>query len=147
MIFNVFYTIMDKKDIGYRLKSFIKAQGLTQSVIAMQMGKTQSEISEMISGRRRFEPLATYLCDKYGASMDYFIKGEENKLSDIIANNNISENGLSHDDKVRLLDKLEILYERHQVILKTISDATKESGDILKEIAAINKLLIVGTQI
>lgn len=79
--------------------------------------------------------------------MDYFIKGEENKLSDIIANNNISENGLSHDDKVRLLDKLEILYERHQVILKTISDATKESGDILKEIAAINKLLIVGAQI
>lgn len=79
--------------------------------------------------------------------MDYFIKGEENKLSDIIANNNISENGLSHDDKVLLLDKLEILYERHQVILKTISDATKESGDILKEIAAINKLLIVGAQI
>ncbi len=79
--------------------------------------------------------------------MDYFIKGEENKLSDIIANNNISENGLSQEDKVRLLDKLEVLYERHQVILQTISDATKESGDVLKEIAAINKLLIVGAQI
>lgn len=138
---------MNRKDIGYRLKSFIKSQGLTQSTIAMQMGKTQSEISEMISGRRRFEPLATYLCDKYGASMDYFITGEENKLSDIIANNEEVRNGLSHDDKVQLLDKLESLYERHQAILKTISDATKESGEVLKEIATINKLLIVGTQI
>lgn len=138
---------MNRKDIGSRLKSFIKSQGLTQSTLAMQMGKTQSEISEMISGRRRFEPLATYLCDKYGASMDYFITGEENKLSDIIANNEEVRNGLSHDDKVQLLDKLESLYERHQAILKTISDATKESGEVLKEIATINKLLIVGTQI
>lgn len=138
---------MNKKDIGNRLKSFIKVQGLTQSAIAMQMGKTQSEISEMISGRRRFEPLAAYLCDKYGASMDYFITGEENKLSDIIANNEEIRNGLSYDDKVRLLDKLESLYERHQNILKIISDATKESGEVLKEIATINKLLIVGTQI
>lgn len=138
---------MNKKDIGDRLKSFLKAQGLTQNAIAMQMGKTQSEISEMISGRRRFEPLATYLCDKYGASMDYFITGKENKLSDIIVNNAISENGLSHSDKVRLLDKLEHLYERHQEIMQTISSATKECGEILKEIAIINKLLIAGTQI
>lgn len=99
---------MNRKDIGYRLKSFIKSQGLTQSTLAMQMGKTQSEISEMISGRRRFEPLATYLCDKYGASMDYFITGEENKLSDIIANNEEVRNGLSHDDKVQLLGKFKI---------------------------------------
>lgn len=138
---------MDKKNIGCRLKSFMKAQGLTQSSIAMQMGKTQSEISEMVSGRRRFEPLATYLCDKYGASMDYFITGEENKLSDIIANNNIGKDGLSHNDKVRLLDKLEYLYERHQEIMQTISSATKECGEILKEIASINKLLIAGSQL
>lgn len=78
--------------------------------------------------------------------MDYFITGEENKLSDIIANNNIGKDGLSHSDKVRLLDKLESLYERHQEIMQTISSATKECGEILKEIASINKLLIAGEQ-
>ncbi|WP_302447490.1 helix-turn-helix domain-containing protein [Paraprevotella clara] len=138
---------MDRSEVGMRIKSFLKSKKVTQLELSQKIGITQSIISEIISGKRNPLPLVEKICEVYGVSRDYLITGEENKLSDIIANNNIDENGLSHDDKVRLLDKLESLYERHQAILKTISDATKESGDVLKEIAAINKLLIVGTNI
>lgn len=138
---------MDRNEVGMRIKSFLKSKKVTQLELSKMTGFTQSVISEITSGKRNPLPLVEKICELYGVSRDFLITGEENKLSDIIANNEEVRNGLSHDDKVRLLDKLESLYERHQVILKTISDATKESGEVLKEIAAINKLLIVGIQI
>lgn len=138
---------MNRVEVGTRIKALLKSKKVTQLELAQKTGITQSIISEMLSGKRNPLPLVEKICELYDVSRDYIVAGEENKLSDIIANNNIGENGLSQEDKVRLLDKLEVLYERHQVIQQTISDATKESGDVLKEIAAINKLLIVGAQI
>lgn len=138
---------MDRIAVGMRIKALLKGKKVTQLDLAQKTGFTQSIISEMLSGKRNSLPLVEKVCEIYGVSRDYIITGEENKLSDIIANNNIGENGLSHEDKIRLLDKLESLYERHQVILQTISDATKEGGEVLREIATINKLLIVGAQI
>lgn len=133
--------------MGSRIKSFLKSKKVTQLELSQKTGITQSVISEITSGKRNPLPLVEKLCELYGLSRDYLITGEENKLSDIIANNEEVRNGLSHDDKVRLLDRLESLYEKHQAILHTISTATKESGDVLKEIATINRLLVVGTQI
>lgn len=137
---------MDKNAVGMRIKAFLKSKKVTQLELSQKTGFTQSVISEITSGKRNPLPLVEKVCELYGVSRDYLITGEENKLSDIIANNKEVQNGLSHDDKVRLLDRLERLYERHQSTLHVISEATKESGDILKEIAAINKLLVVGTQ-
>ena len=138
---------MDKIGIGNRIKALLKSKKVTQVDLAQKTGFTQSMISEMLSGKRNSLPLIEKVCELYDVSRDYIVTGEENKLSDIIANNNIGKDGLSHSDKVRLLDKLESLYERHQEIMQTISSATKECGEILKEIAAINRLLIVGNNI
>ncbi len=138
---------MKDAKIGNRIKEYMKLNHITQSELSVMLGVNRTVLSEILSGKRNIMPVVEKMCSHFGLSRDYLIAGEENKLSDIVAGSNISENGLSHEDKVRLLDKLESLYERHQAILKTISDATKESGDVLKEIAAINKLLIVGTQL
>lgn len=138
---------MDRNAVGMRIKAFLKSKKVTQLELSQKTGFTQSVISEITSGKRNPLPLVEKVCELYGVSRDYLITGEENKLSDIIANNKEIKNGLSHEDKVRLLDRLESLYERHQSILHTISEATRESGDVLKEIATINKLLIAGSQI
>ena len=138
---------MKDAKIGNRIKEYMKLNHITQSELSVMLGVNRTVLSEILSGKRNIMPVVEKMCSHFGLRRDYLIAGEENKLSDIVAGSNISENGLSHEDKVRLLDKLESLYERHQAILKTISDATKESGDVLKEIAAINKLLIVGAQL
>lgn len=137
---------MKDSEVGNRIKDYLKTKHITQSELAVLLGVNRTVLSETLSGRRNIMPLVEKMCSHFGLSRDYLVAGEENKLSDIVANNNISENGLSHDDKVRLLDRLESLYEKHQAILHTISTATKESGDVLKEIATINRLLVVGTE-
>ena len=100
---------MDRNEVGMRIKSFLKSKKVTQLELSKMTGFTQSVISEIISGKRNPLPLVEKICELYGVSRDFLITGEENKLSDIIANNEEVRNGLSHDDKVRLLDKLESL--------------------------------------
>ena len=57
---------------------------------------------------------------------------------DLIASDSISANGLTKEEKLQLINNLEELYRKHQKILD-------EASKVMKEIAAINKLLIIGT--
>lgn len=118
---------------------------MTQGELAAKTGFTQSVISEMISGKRNVMPLVEKLVELFQVSRDYIIAGEENNRSDIIIENNISENGLSKEERLRLLDKLNNLYEQHQSILKEAEMRLQEAEATMKEIIALNKLLIVGT--
>jgi len=127
---------MDAKIVGERLKAIFKAKGLRQRELSAQTGIKQSSISEMINGKRNIMPLVEKVCELYGYSRDYIITGEEISRSDITAKNNIDDKGLSTEERVRLLDKLNELYEKHQNIIS-------ELQGIMKEITTINKLLIL----
>ncbi len=135
---------MDRIAIGNRIKSLLKNKKMTQGELATKTGFTQSVISEMISGKRNVMPLVEKLVELFQVSRDYIIAGEENNLSDIIIENNISENGLSKEERLRLLDKLNDLYELHQTVIKETEVRLQKAEEIMKEIIAVNKLLIVG---
>lgn len=135
---------MDRIAIGNRIKSLLKNKKMTQGELAARTGFTQSVISEMISGKRNVMPLVEKLVELFQVSRDYIIAGEENNRSDIIIENNISENGLSKEDRLRLLDKLNDLYELHQTVLKETEARLQKAEEIMKEIVAVNKILIVG---
>lgn len=117
---------------------------MTQGELATKTGFTQSVISEMISGKRNVMPLVEKLVELFQVSRDYIIAGEENNRSDIFIENNISENGLSKEERLRLLDKLNDLYELHQTVLKETEARLQKAEEIMKEIVAVNKILIVG---
>ena len=144
-IINFILRNMDRIAIGNRIKSLLKNKKMTQGELAAKTGFTQSVISEMISGKRNVMPLVEKLVELFQVSRDYIIAGEENNRSDIIIENNISENGLSKEERLRLLDKLNNLYEQHQSILKEAEMRLQEAEATMKEIIALNKLLIVGT--
>jgi len=122
--------------VGERLKEIFKEKGLRQRELSAQTGIKQSSISEMINGKRNIMPLVEKFCELYGFSRDYIITGEANNRRDIIAKNHISENGLSLDERKRLLDNLNRLYSKHQQIIS-------ELQSVMKEITTINKLLIL----
>lgn len=135
---------MDRIAIGNRIKSLLKNKKMTQGELAAKTGFTQSVISEMISGKRNVMPLVEKLVELFQVSRDYIIAGEENNRSDIIIENNISENGLSKEERLRLLEKLNNLYEQHQTILREAEARLQEAETTMKEIIAVNKILIVG---
>lgn len=135
---------MDRVAIGNRIKSLLRNKKMTQGELAAKTGFTQSVISEMISGKRNVMPLVEKLVELFQVSRDYIIAGEENNRSDIIIENNISENGLSKEERLRLLDRLNDLYELHQAVLKETEARLQKAEEVMKEIAAINKILIVG---
>lgn len=143
-IINFILRNMDRIAIGNRIKSLLKNKKMTQGELATKTGFTQSVISEMISGKRNVMPLVEKLVELFQVSRDYIIAGEENNLSDIIIENNISENGLSKEERLRLLDKLNDLYELHQTVIKETEVRLQKAEEIMKEIIAVNKLLIVG---
>lgn len=130
---------MDYIKIGKRLKSIFKEKGLRQMEISEKTGFQQSVISEMLNGKRNVLPLVEKVCSIYGYSRDYIITGEENNRCDIIAENHIGENGLSLDERKRLLDNLNELYNKHQQIVSKLQD-------VMKEITFINKLLILNNK-
>ena len=54
----------------------------------------------------------------------------------MIASDSISANGLTKEEKLRLVANLEELYRKHQSLLD-------DASQVMKEIAAINKILIM----
>lgn len=143
-IINFILRNMDRIAIGNRIKSLLKNKKMTQGELATKTGFTQSVISEMISGKRNVMPLVEKLVELFQVSRDYIIAGEENNRSDIIIENNISENGLSKEERLRLLEKLNNLYEQHQTILREAEARLQEAETTMKEIIAVNRILIVG---
>lgn len=138
---------MDKEEVRNRVKSLLKEKGLTQLELAEIMGKTQSVISEMISGKRNILPLVEKLCELYGFSRDYIITGKEGNIADVVINNNIGEGGLSDEERKRLVEKIGSLYDKHQDVMLTVSKMAEEANNLMREIIALNKILIVGTNV
>lgn len=138
---------MNKEEVRNRVKSLLKEKGLTQLELAEIMGKTQSVISEMISGKRNILPLVEKLCELYGLSRDYIITGKEGNIADVVINNSIGESGLSVEERKSLVEKMNRLYDRHQEVMINVSKMAAEANDLIKQIMALNNILIVGTNV
>lgn len=128
---------MKDENVGNRISKVIKDNGYSQRSFALEMKIPQSVVSDMIRGRREIDKLVNMVADKFGVSRDYLITGEESNRLDMIASDSISANGLTTEDKLRLINNLEELYRKHQ---KLLDDASQ----VMKDIAAINKILIIG---
>ena len=128
---------MDRKEIGDRIKQLLRAKKVTQGQVSEMTGITQSVISEIINGKRPPYQLVDKLANIYGISRDSLLAGCENTESQ---NSDNCDKCLTKDERIRLTEKLNSLYERHQHILQ-------EAQEILKEVAAINKILIIDNNI
>lgn len=129
---------MKDEIVGNRISKVLKDNGYSQRSFSAEMGISQSVVSDMIRGRREIDKLVNLVAERFGVSRDYLITGEESNRKNMIASDSISANGLTTEDKIRLINNLEELYLKHQ---KLLDDASQ----VMKEIAAINKILIVGT--
>lgn len=128
---------MDKKEVGVRIKAFMKEKGLTQTKVADILGIKQSSVSDMISGRRDTVRLALGLANYYSLSSDIFL-GSNNKYVQDMAERDII-NSLNVDERQNLINCLHDLYKKHE-------DLLNETCSVMKQIAAINKILIIGIE-
>jgi len=129
---------MKSREIGERIAKILKDNRYSQRQFAEETGYTQSVVSEIIRGNREIDKLINIVAEKFAVSRDYLITGKESNKMDLIASDNIPANGLTKEEKLRLFDNLEELYRKHQQLLD-------DASHVMKEIAAINKILIVGT--
>ena len=87
-------------DIAQQLSSFFKAQGITQEVIASQLGVSQQYVSGLLSGKKPFgKKQAQRFAELWGISPSWLLTGEGEMLhcSDnsrtIVNNTGIANNG------------------------------------------------------
>jgi transcriptional regulator with XRE-family HTH domain len=129
---------MKSKEVGERIRLILKEKGLSQRQVESDSGINQSVLSDVIRGNRDYEKVVERLSTHYGWSRDFIVMGKGNIEQSTIAESNQNDNGLSKEEKLRLINNLEELYRRHQQLLD-------DASLVMKEIAAINKLLIIGT--
>jgi len=129
---------MKSKEVGNRIAKILKDNRYSQRKFAEEINMPQSVISEIINGNREVDKLVNIVSDKFGISRDYLITGVEANRNDMIASDSISANGLTKEEKLRLVANLEELYRKHQSLLD-------DASQVMREIAAINKILILGT--
>jgi len=127
---------MKSKEVGNRIAKILKDNRYSQRKFAEEVNMPQSVISEIINGNREVDKLVNIVSDKFGISRDYLITGVEANRNDMIANDSISANGLTKEEKLRLVANLEELYRKHQSLLD-------DASQVMREIAAINKILIM----
>lgn len=127
---------MKSKEVGNRIAKILKDNRYSQRKFAEEVNMPQSVISEIINGNREVDKLVNIVSDKFGISRDYLITGVEANRNDMIASDSISANGLTKEEKLRLVDNLEELYRKHQSLLD-------DASQVMREIAAINKILIM----
>lgn len=124
-----------RKKVGDRIASFMNEKGITQKRFSEMTGISQSIISEMVNGKRNNIPLAQYIADNFGISLDWLINGvneKDNVYSTL-------DNGiLSQAERLELARKLSSLYVKHQNLME-------QAQEIFHEIVTINKLLITGS--
>lgn len=125
---------MDKIELGNRIKAFMKERGLKQSDLGQALNLKQSTISDMIKGRRDTFRLAELIVSHYGISRDWLFDGCE--VLDDFSGGGVE---LDQEQRQKLLERLNGLYERHQ-------DIIKEEQEIMKQMMAINRMLIIGTK-
>lgn len=128
---------MNKEEVGKRIKSFMKEKGLTQTDVAETLGLTQSNVSEMASGKRDTLRLAELLSDNYDISLDYLIYGENNisKQDDNISNADNSE--LYHKYAYKVLE----LFKEYMENERRYQDIISRNQEIMKQMVALEKLI------
>lgn len=127
---------MKSKEVGNRIAKILKDNRYSQRKFAEEVNMPQSVISEIINGNREVDKLVNIVSDKFGISRDYLITGVEANRKDMIASDSIPANGLTKEEKLRLVANLEELYRKHQSLLD-------DASQVMMEIAAINKILIM----
>lgn len=127
---------MKSKEVGNRIAKILKDNRYSQRKFAEEVNMPQSVISEIINGNREVDKLVNIVSDKFGISRDYLITGVEANRNDMIASDSISANGLTKEEKLRLVANLEELYRKHQSLLD-------DASQVMREIASINKILIM----
>lgn len=63
---------MDKKEIGLRIKAFMKDRRIKQEVLGLELGLKQSSISDMVNGKRDTIRLALLIAERYSIDKNYF---------------------------------------------------------------------------
>ena len=63
---------MDKKEIGLRIKAFMKDRRIKQEVLGQELGLKQSSISDMVNGKRDTIRLALLIAERYSIDKNYF---------------------------------------------------------------------------
>lgn len=119
--------------VGNRIRALMKENKLSQRAVEEYTGINQSVLSEVINGRRDYERVVDKLCSAYGWSRDFIVTGRNN-----IANSD-NNTSLSNEERQILIKNLHELYCKHE-------DLIQQAGSVMKQIAAINKILIIGIE-
>ena len=119
--------------VGNRIRTLMKENKLSQRAVEEYTGINQSVLSEVINGRRDYERVVDKLCSAYGWSRDFIVTGRNN-----IANSD-NNTSLSNEERQILIKNLHELYCKHE-------DLIQQAGSVMKQIAAINKILIIGIE-
>lgn len=119
--------------VGKRIRALMKENKLSQRTVEEYTGINQSVLSEVINGRRDYERVVDKLCSAYGWSRDFIVTGRNN-----IANSD-NNTSLSNEERQMLIKTLNELYCKHE-------DLIQQAGSVMKQIAAINKILIIGIE-
>ena len=124
---------MKSEIVGKRIRALMKENKLSQRAVEEYTGINQSVLSEVINGRRDYERVVDKLCSAYGWSRDFIVTGRNN-----IANSD-NNTSLSNEERQMLIKTLHELYCKHE-------DLIQQAGSVMKQIAAINKILIIGIE-
>lgn len=119
--------------VGKRIRALMKENKLSQRAVEKYTGINQSVLSEVINGRRDYERVVDKLCSAYGWSRDFIVTGRNN-----IANSD-NNTSLSNEERQILIKTLHELYCKHE-------DLIQQASSVMKQIAAINKILIIGIE-
>lgn len=69
---------MNSADIAGKVKELMRKRKITQTGLADMTGFTQSNISEMLNGKRNIIPLAERLAEHFGESKEWLVGGDAN---------------------------------------------------------------------
>lgn len=127
---------MDKIEVGKRIKAFMKEKGLTQNEVACRFGLVQSNVSEMINGKRDTLKLAEMISDNYNVSLDWLIYGDNISIQDIDI-----PNSDKHTVNSKYTDVLLSLLKEYIQNERTIQNLDTRNKEILKQMVELDKLM------
>lgn len=128
-----------EESIVLRIKEVMRERGITnQKEFEAAVGVAQSTISAIFNLNRSSLPLIDAMGDKFGISKQWLLTGAGMKYLKTETNDSpVNLSGMTNSDRIELLKRLDLLYERHQKIME-------EEQDIMKQIVELNKYLILG---
>lgn len=127
-----------EESIILRIKEVMKEMGITnQKEFEAAVGVAQSTISAIFNLNRSSLPLIDAMGNKFGISKQWLLTGIGSKYLQTNDDTPVNLSEMTNSDRIELLNRLNLLYERHQKIME-------EEQDIMKQIVDLNKKLILG---